>query len=285
MSELPDLLHRALRYSHITCAFAGLVLFWIPIFAAKGGRLHIRVGTIFKFLAYYVGVTGLISSIWCLVHTPSFVGAEWRTVSESAAPYLLEKMRFLFSILGFLSLGVVSGMLFGIRSVRTRHDHSALSSPWLLFWLGAFGLWSIGLTIFGIWNLVLMYMGRHLLPVAAAGRYLIPIVLGSIGVFGAFGDLSYIRSPRPSPMAWWYTHMENMLGVGIGFHTAFMVFGAFRFLPIELAGAWQLLPWLLPSVIGIPASHFWIRYYKRRFSELPSAPSAEQPQAANARPS
>jgi hypothetical protein len=69
-------------------------------------------------------------------------------------------------------------------------------------------------------------------------------------------------------MAWWYKHMENMLGVGIGFHTAFLVFGMSRLFEVRLPTPWQLLPWLLPTAIGLPAIAIWKRYYQRKFGEL-----------------
>jgi hypothetical protein len=101
-------------------------------------------------------------------------------------------------------------------------------------------------------------------------------VLGLLGVHSAWTELRYIFQPRPTPMAWFYKHMENMLGVGIGFHTAFLVFGAFRFLPFRLEGGWQLVPWLLPSLIGIPATHWWIHTYKRRFGEQEPGKTADR---------
>jgi hypothetical protein len=274
MPEFFDLLHRLMRYSHITCGFVGLALFWIPIFAVKGSRLHVRCGRVFTYLAFYVGTTGLIASMWCLSHPSSFVGTEWATISQAEIPYVAETLRFMFAILGFLSVGVLSGVVYGVRAVRSRHDHSVLGSPWLYASLSAFGVWSLGLAIFGAWNLTMMYAGRHLLPVQASGRYWIPVVLGLLGVLGATSDFGYVFKPRPSRMAWWYKHMENMLGVGIGFHTAFLVFGASRFLPLQLHGAWQLVPWVLPAAVGIPATHCWIRYYKRKFGELDSPASS-----------
>jgi hypothetical protein len=269
------MLHRVVRYSHIACGFFGLILFWVPIFAVKGSPLHIRCGRIFSFTAYYVGTTGLISSLWCLLHPGSFMGPEWRTLAEREVPYVVEKLRFMFSILGFLSLGVLSGVVYGVRVIRTRRDHSQLGSPMLYGTLAAFGAWSVGLLIFGAWSLVEIYGGWHLLPVEQSGRYWIPTVLGLLGALGAKSDLSYIRRPPPTPMGWWYVHMENMLGVGIGFHTAFLVFGVSRFLPMQLQGPWQLVPWLLPTVIGLPVTQVWIRYYKRKFGEL-------EPNAADA---
>jgi hypothetical protein len=62
--------------------------------------------------------------------------------------------------------------------------------------------------------------------------------------------------------------MECMLGAGIGFHTAFFVFGFSRISGVQLPGIAALIPWVLPSLIGIPATTLWIRYYKKRFGEL-----------------
>ena len=69
-------------------------------------------------------------------------------------------------------------------------------------------------------------------------------------------------------MAWWYKHMENMIGIGIGFHTAFLVLGLNRMLNVQLRGPWQIIPWLLPAAVGLPAAVLWTRYYKRKFGEL-----------------
>jgi hypothetical protein len=40
-----------------------------------------------------------------------------------------------------------------------------------------------------------------------------------------------------------------------------------------LTGWISVVPWVLPTVIGIPASEIWTRYYRRKFGDLP--PPAE----------
>ena len=68
----------------------------------------------------------------------------------------------------------------------------------------------------------------------------------------------------------WYKHMEEMVGSGIAFHTAFLVFGARRLFGSALIqGTWSFLPWILPIALGLPALHFWTHFYKRKFGELP----------------
>lgn len=263
-----DVIHRAVRLSHVCVGFVGLALFWIPVFARKGGPLHIRTGRLFVYCAYYVGVTGLMASIWALVHPASFFGdPALQRVAPEQVPYERESARFLFSITGFLALLILAGTVFGVRIVRTRDDHARLASPLVLTLVIALGVWSLALTVYGASSLLACYAGWHWLPAEAAGRYWINAILGVVGVSGVAGDLRYMLRPRATPMAWWYKHMECMLGAGIGFHAAFFVFGTWRLLRIELQGAWQLVPWLLPFAVGVPAMALWIRYYERKFGE------------------
>ena len=67
-------------------------------------------------------------------------------------------------------------------------------------------------------------------------------------------------------MSWLYSHLGSMLGGGIAFHTAFAVFGIQRLIAYELPGALTVLPWLLPTIVGVPAIIAWTRHYQRRFS-------------------
>ena len=99
---------------------------------------------------------------------------------------------------------------------------------------------------------------------------MIPVALGTLGIAGYFEERRFLANPRPTPMAWWYKHMEGMIGSGIAFHTAFLVFGGQRlFGGALMQGSWSFLPWILPAALGIPALQIWTRHYKRRFGELP----------------
>ena len=128
--------------------------------------------------------------------------------------------------------------------------------------MGAAGL---ALAVFGLYHVVR----------SGGGLFWIPVALGGAGVAGYFDDRRSLANPRPTPMAWWYTHMGGMIGSGIAFHTAFLVFGGQRLWGGALMqGGWSFLPWILPSVLGFPALYFWTRYYKRKFGELPQ-PAAQ----------
>jgi hypothetical protein len=94
------------------------------------------------------------------------------------------------------------------------------------------------------------------------------LFMSPIGFLIGWGNLLFARRPHATPMAWWYEHMGSMLGGGVAFHTAFLVLGAGRLVGIQLDGLAAVVPWILPSVIGLPATAIWTRYYQRRFGEL-----------------
>ena len=65
-------IHDILRATHIGFGAVGLLVFWIPVFAKKGGRLHKRAGTIFKFCVYVVAISACISAAWAVLHPYSW---------------------------------------------------------------------------------------------------------------------------------------------------------------------------------------------------------------------
>jgi hypothetical protein len=93
------------------------------------------------------------------------------------------------------------------------------------------------------------------------------LFMSPIGFLIGFGNLQFARRPYPTPMAWWYEHMGSMLGGGIAFHTAFLVLGAGRLFGFQLDGPKAIVLWLLPTLVGVPATGIWTTYYRRRFRE------------------
>ena len=48
------IIQNTLSYVHVIFGFAGLLAFWIPVFAKKGGNTHVRYGKVFQWCAYTV---------------------------------------------------------------------------------------------------------------------------------------------------------------------------------------------------------------------------------------
>ena len=90
--------------------------------------------------------------------------------------------------------------------------------------------------------------------------------MSPIGLFTGRNMLRLMRDPGGRRMGWFYSHLGSMLGGGIAFHTAFLVFGAQRLWAYEIAGPLAVVPWILPTVVGVPAIALWTRHYRRKFS-------------------
>jgi hypothetical protein len=258
MLDLDDA-HRILRILHVVVGFSGLGLFWVPVFARKGSRLHIRSGRWFVWCACFVGVTGLLASIWGLAHPASFLPAgEYRSLDREEARLAAESLRFILSITGFFGLGVLSGVAIGVSIMRVESRHDRLRRPMPLILSGGFAVWSGALAIYGAGSLMAAYAGWHFIPADAAGRYWLCVALGAFGVYGSAGDLRFILNPpssRPERLA---MHIECMIGAGAAFYAAFFLFGATRL--FSLPGSWLLAPVMISAV----ATRRLIAHYTRK---------------------
>ena len=93
------------------------------------------------------------------------------------------------------------------------------------------------------------------------------LALSPVGFMQGKTMIEHMTRPAGERMAWFYSHVGNMIGAGIAFHTAFAVFGSGRIIGYELPGAWQVVPWVLPAAIGIPANRILERKYRAKFGE------------------
>lgn len=252
--------HGWLRAGHVIPGFIGLAAFWIPIVTKKGGRAHRACGWVFAVCAAIVLSTALISAGWALIDPLSFARP---TVAEGdAATRLAWRMRFFGAFLGALAAYTVPPLVLSVRVVSTRQQPDRLAAPWVRALVAGQAVVGAGLLIFaGCWWSVAGWS-----PLIG-----VPLFLAVIGFYAARGQWQFLARPAITKQNWWYKHMEYMLTCGIAFHTAFMVFGLSRIAPDALSGYWQLVPWFLPTVVGVPAMRIWINYYRRRFRETTSA--------------
>ena len=249
-------LHDLLRNAHIVCGFVGLTAFWVPVFARKGQRLHVNAGRVFTWMAYVVIATAIVTAVLRLAF-PLEVTRLPANVSPEVRSRVVEQSRVFGTFLLYLGIVTLAGLHHGLAVLRAHRagrplrtaTHSALN--WLS--IGASAV-VIGL---GIWF-----------------RQPILLALSPIGILGGVESLKYARRPAPSRMSWWYEHMGGMLGTGVAFHTAFLVFGARQLFGLRGDGLLAVVPWILPTAIGIPAIVIWTNYYRRRFGEMPAKPIA-----------
>jgi hypothetical protein len=232
---------------HIVAGIVGFFAFWTPALARKGGNVHVRAGRIFYWCTAAVVTTGLAMAalLWM---DPLGIKAHGRTFTPARAEEIAWRIRLHVPFLAYLVLITFAPVHHGRRVLETRREPSLLRTPFHT-----------------LLSAVTLAAGVGMLVLGIAARMPIFAALSPIGMLIGFGQLGFARKPYPTPMAWWYEHMGSMLGGGIAFHTAFLVLGLQRV--VQLDGALAVVPWLLPTVVGIPASEIWTRYYKRKFNE------------------
>ena len=62
MTNVVNLAMDALVLAHVATGFVGLVAFWIPLFARKGGRVHVRAGRVYTYCAYVVTLSAVTAA-------------------------------------------------------------------------------------------------------------------------------------------------------------------------------------------------------------------------------
>lgn len=235
------------RLGHVTAGFAGLVVFWIPVFARKGGVNHVRFGKIFKWCAYVVLVLAAVAVTYHFV----------RFWQDGLRPWT-EPDNFGFLIfLGYLTIITFASVHHAIGVLVTRKNPDSLRS----FVRVATAWLSIASSLFVI-AFALIF---------SPNAKIVLLALSPLGILGGIGTLRYLHGKRISRHAWMYEHIGGMLGAGIAFHTAFAVFGMNQLFEISLPGSLQVVPWILPAMIGIPAITLWTRSYKKKFGDLKAA--------------
>jgi hypothetical protein len=219
---------------HVVAGLVGLVAFWVPAVARKGGPLHRRAGRIYTKGMGVVAVTGVPLSI------ATFAEGNW-----IGGTFLL-----------YLVVITVTALYTGLRALRSKAGPAHLVTPtyrvlaWLNLAIGAVTL-AVGL-IMQVWLL--------------AGFSL-------IGLLGGLGMLAFIRTPPTDPRYWWYEHLGGMIGTGIAAHVAFLNFGARRLIPGYSLGDWGMLAWFIPVGVGVVAINRLQAHYRRKFAGRASSAS------------
>ena len=255
--EMIELLHRVLVWAHVGAGFLGLILFWIPVFSKKGGRIHRVTGKIFVACGYLVAVSAIVSCFWGLISPLEMAG--YGDLTGEKAEQGSRQIRYVLSLLLLLGTLLFCSLRHGMRAIRAKSDPSILNNLEAKLLLLFKGTISAGLLAFGAFGL------SNYNP---SGWYWVQVAFGMMGLRDSWNDWKRVKSGFSSRMQWWYEHMDQMLSCGIAYHTAFVIFGATRLLGIEEQTIWTVIPWVIPAAIGMPAIYFWTRYYRKKFKEL-----------------
>lgn len=223
---------------HITAGSIGLLSFWVPVVARKGGRDHRRWGRVFTWCMLVTGSAAIGISICTLIAPlethPQLSDAAW-----------------IRGVFGWMMLGLailtINLAWYGWLCVLNRNDHRR-NLEWR--------------------NLLLQY----LLIAAAANcawqgwRIGQPLMFGmpAIGFATALTNLYFLYKPRRGPNDWLLEHIKALVGAGISVYTAFFAFGAVRTIP---ALALHPALWAIPLTVGLGL----ILYHQRNVRRSTSA--------------
>lgn len=221
--------------AHLACAFGATALFWVPVLAAKGGPLHVGAGRLYARLIYATALTGAPLAVLLLLAPP-----------DPAATRTAAFLAYLMTIL-------VQPVYHGVRVARTRAGGSVGSPVHTALSLAAIGA---GLALGAA---AIVWREWPFLLVSPIGP-----VMGVRALIYADGPYFAKRQNRVRPhVSWREEHIVAMVVSGIAVHTAMLVFGTTRTLHMTFTGAAAYVPWLLPTVLGLPVLLWKIRRDRR----------------------
>ena len=240
---------------HILTGATGLVAFWVPVVAGKGGDLHRRWGRVFTAMMLITGVIAVGISTTTLY-------APQATHPHLAHHELLADPAMISLIFGWMMLYLAILTLnlawYGWTCVTRKRDQIG-SRTWLN--LGLQGLLALA-AINTLWRG--LAMGQ-------------PLVIGIslIGFATVATNLMYLYHPKPGPVYWLKEHIKAHVGAGISVYTAFFAFGAVRLLP-EAALTPTL--WSVPLITGISLILWhWRSVSRRRGASSRTTPGHQAP--------
>lgn len=241
-------LYDALYWLHVPVAMTAIPAFWVSLLAAKGGRVHVRVGRLFGWGMRWVALTGFTMGLLVLLD-PWVRGGPTMGPASVMDPWIEKRQAFATLI---LYLGVITffPVHHGVRVIQTRRDPARLATPAYraLAWLPL--LASLGAVGVGLQS-------------SSAGRYVL-LAMAPLGIVESVLAQRYVANPLRLRNGWRPEHMTFMLIAGIAAHTAFAVFFLDGLLELALPGGLQVLPWIAPTLVGVPVLRIWVGREARR---------------------
>ena len=223
------LFYKTLLYIHIISGFAGLITFWVPAFAKKGGKLHVQAGRWYVRFMWVMVVSAALLCVRNLIIGKMVMGL----------------------FLGFIAMITANPLWYAIAVLK---EKKGMSQGYLTLQRGfrfLIVLAAVGMLLYGYF------------VIPDKNAVVLLYIFGGLG----FADLpNLIREwrGRGKPRSWFKEHLVGMFTTGIAAFTAFLVFGANNFLGSVLSGYWAVVPWVLPTVLGTYGIIRSIRVWKEK---------------------
>jgi hypothetical protein len=218
-------LFHAFVIAHIVVGTIGLLSFWVPVVARKGGVLHRNWGRVFTYAMLAVGSLAV-----CIATCTLLAPIETHPHLEHTFGAPLIRGIFGWMML-YLAILTVNLAWYGWLCVRNKREVAA-NREWR--------------------NLALQGLLLVTATNCAWHGYLLrqPLMMGIavIGFATVATNLWFLYGPAPSPHAWLREHVKALVGAGISVYTAFFAFGAVRTFP---ALALHPVLWAIPLTVGL----------------------------------
>lgn len=241
-------LHHFALIFHISCGAVALVIFWIPVLTRKGSPIHKKIGRIFVYGMTAIAVSGiLLSSI--TLFDPVGLRTNGQQLPMADAFQMAEMARVFALFLLMLSCLVLTAARHATLVLKAKRDRSLLRTP---FHVGSQIMTGVLAVVTGV---VGVLYSQPLL-----------IVFFFIGAAGAYGTLRYTFKARLDKNEWIIEHIGSTIGTGIAAYTAFFAFGGRELIGRLMDGPWQLVPWVLPTIIGTIYSRRLVTQYRNKFA-------------------
>jgi len=253
------MVHQLAFYAHVTVGSAALLIFWLPFFTRKGHKRHRLIGKLFTNSMYIISVSGVIMSSLVLLD-PVAVRYPDGGLDADVAERFVYQSRIFAGFLFMLSILVINNVRQAVLVLAAKAQRDQLKTPTNLASIAFLGVLGAIVGLIGLREQVLLF---DVFAVICIGN--------SIGMF------RYIYKPAIKEREWIIEHLGNICGAGIAAYTAFLSFGGRRLLGDLFAGNLQIVPWVLPAIVGVFAISILTRKYSRQFKVEWKNPAAAIP--------
>ena len=250
MSSL-DLFHLLIAF-HIIAGAPGLISFWIPVAAKKGGARHRFWGRVFATAMLAAGGFATLMATMTIL-APIETHPHLVDHPEFSDPALIRGI-FGYMML-YLAILTINLAWYGWSCVLNRADHARNRAPLNMALQAVLFAASANCFVQGLRIGQPMMIGISFVGFATVGT-----------------NLFFMLKANPGPVDWLLEHIKGIVGTGISVYTAFFAFGAVRLLP-EAALTPAL--WSAPLVTGLALIIYHQRSVTRRFRR-PRAPALKE---------
>lgn len=217
-------LFEALIVMHVIAGAIGLIAFWVPIAARKGGKAHRKWG---KAACYGFMAAGALAIAMALL---SLYGPEERIPSITDRELFAGLFGWMMLYLGLLTIGFAD---YGLASVTHARSRESLRAPRYQVVIATVVISALWCGYFGV-------RVEHPLMVLVAFVGLVAMGLQQRFIWRA--------DPPDARSAYVGEHFRALIGMGISAYTAFLSVGLIRIVPEQV---FNPLIWAGPSAIGV----------------------------------